>query len=152
MSIKKDISIRNKKATFDYELVDKYIAGIQLTGSEIKSIRNSKASLVDSFGYADRGELWVKGIHISEYSFSSYNNHTPKRDRKLLLKKKEIVKIEDKLKEVGTTVVVTRMFINDRGWAKVEIAVARGKKKFDKREDIKSKDAKRSIDRAMKRF
>jgi len=152
MSIKKDISIRNKKAGFDYEFITKYVAGIQLTGSEIKSIRNSKVSLVDSFCYIANNELWSKGIHIAEYSFSSYNNHNPKRDRKLLLKKKEIDKIQDTLKERGVTVVVTKLFVNDRGWAKIEIATARGKKKFDKREDLKTKDAKRDMDRAKKRF
>lgn len=149
-SPKKHINIRNKRASFDFEFLDTYVTGIVLTGTEIKSLRGGKASLQDSFCYFANNELWCKGMHIAEYSFGSYNNHTPTRERKLLLKKKELNKISEKTKEKGLTIIVTRMFINDRGWAKCEIAVARGKKQFDKRESIKEKDAKRSMDRAMK--
>lgn len=148
----KIINIRNKRASFDYEFIDKYTAGIELTGTEIKSLRDGKASLQDSFCYFANNELWCKGMHISEYSFGSYNNHNPTRDRRLLLKRKELNKIEEKVKDKGLTIVVSRIFINDRGWAKCEIAIARGKKQFDKRESIKEKDAKRTMDRVMKNY
>jgi len=152
MEKKKDINILNKKASHDYEFILKYIAGIVLTGTEIKSLRNGRASLVDAFCFIINGELWAKNIHIAEYEFGSYNNHNPKRDRKLLLNRDELSKMDVKLREKGLTVVVTRLFINDRGWAKIEIAVARGKKQYDKREDIKQKDANREMDRAKKNF
>ena len=145
------INIKNKRASFDYEFVDTYTAGIVLTGTEIKSIRLGKASLVDTYCYFVRGELWVKNMNISEYSFGSYNNHLPRRDRKLLLNRKELIKLQREVKDNGMTIVPTKLFINDKGLCKVEIALARGKKEYDKRESIKEKDAKRDIDRYMKR-
>lgn len=150
--MKKDVLIKNKRATFDYELVDKFTAGIVLVGTEIKSIRLGKASLVDTFCFfAGNNELWVKNMNISEYSFGSYNNHLPRRDRKLLLNRKELIKLQREVKDNGMTIVPTKLFINDKGLCKVEIALARGKKEYDKRESIKEKDAKRNIDRYMKR-
>lgn len=144
------INIKNKKASHDYEFLDKYIAGIQLTGTEIKSIKAGKASLVDSYCYFHRGELFLKGMHVSEYWWGTYNNHDPKRDRKLLLNKKELIKLERKSQEKGLTIVAIRLFVNEKGLAKIEIALARGKQDFDKREDIKKRDHKREMDRAMK--
>lgn len=150
--MKKDVLIKNKRATFDYELVDKFTAGIVLVGTEMKSIRLGKASLVDTFCFfAGSNELWVKNMNISEYSFGSYNNHLPRRDRKLLLNRKELNKLQREVKDNGMTIVPTKMFINEKGLCKVEIALARGKKEYDKRESIKEKDAKRDIDRYMKR-
>lgn len=147
---KANINIRNKKASFEYELVEKYVAGMQLTGTEIKSIRNGKVSMTDAYCQFHTGELWAKNIHISEYELGNINNHPAKRDRKLLLTKRELEKLERKLKESGFTIVPTRMFINDRGIAKLEIAMARGKKLYDKRETLKTKDTKREMDRMMK--
>ncbi len=144
------INIKNKRATFDYELLDSFTAGIVLTGTEIKSIRLGKASLVDTYCYLEKGELWVKNMNISEYFYGSYNNHKARRDRKLLLQKKELKKIERLVKETGHTIVPTRMFINDRGLAKVVVAVAKGKKEYDKRQSIREKDDKRTMDRAMR--
>ncbi|MFQ3579576.1 MAG: SsrA-binding protein SmpB [Bacteroidales bacterium] len=152
MKFKDQIEIQNKKAGFDYEIIDKFTAGIVLTGTEIKSLRLGKANLTDAFCFIQNSEVWAKNIHISEYAFGSYNNHIPKRDRKLLLKHAEIRKIETKLKDVGVTITVTKIFINESGRAKVEIALARGKKQFDKREAIKEKDVKRDLDRAMKQY
>ena len=150
--MKKDVLIKNKRATFDYELVDKFTAGIVLVGTEIKSIRLGKASLVDTFCFfAGNNELWVKNMNISEYSFGSYNNHLPRRDRKLLLNRKELIKLQREVKDNGMTIVPTKLFINEKGLCKLEIALARGKKEYDKRESIKEKDAKRNIDRYMKR-
>jgi SsrA-binding protein len=146
------INIRNKKATFDYEIIEKYVAGIQLAGTEIKSIREGKASLVDSYCYFVKGELWVKGMHVAEYFYGTYNNHQPSRERKLLLTKKELSKIERKTKESGLTIIPLRLFINERGLAKLEIALARGKKRHDKRETLKLKDAKREMDRQRKKY
>ena len=148
---KNDIVIKNKRATFDYELIDKYQAGIVLVGTEIKSIRLGKASLVDTFCYFNDGELWVKGMNISEYFYGTYNNHAPRRDRKLLLNKKELSKIRRQTKETGFTIVPTKLFLNEKGLAKLEIAVAKGKKEYDKRESLKEKDDRRQMDRAMKR-
>lgn len=147
-----DINIKNRRATYDYEIIDKYIAGIQLYGTEIKSLRGGHASLVDSYCYFHQGELWIKGMRIAEYFFGTYNNHIPDRERKLLLTKKELVKMERAVKESGQTIIPLRMFINDRGLAKVEICLARGKKDYDKRETIKAKDTKRELDRVMKHF
>ncbi|RLD61999.1 MAG: SsrA-binding protein [Bacteroidetes bacterium] len=141
------INIKNKKASFEYELIDKYIAGIQLTGTEIKSIRAGRASLVDSYCSFYDNELWVKSMHVSEYSFGSYNNHEPKRERKLLLNKKELKKLNRKIKEKGFSIIPTRLFIDERGYAKLEIALARGKNTYDKRQSLKQKDMKREIDR-----
>lgn len=149
--LKNDIVIKNKRATFDYELIDKYQAGIVLVGTEIKSIRLGKASLVETFCYFNDGELWVKGMNISEYFYGTYNNHAPRRDRKLLLNKKELSKIRRQTKETGFTIVPTKLFLNEKGLAKLEIAVAKGKKEYDKRESLKEKDDRRQMDRAMKR-
>jgi len=146
------INIRNKRATFDYELIEKFRAGIQLVGTEIKSIRAGKASLVDSYCYFVNGELWLKGMRVSEYFYGSYNNHQPERERKLLLKKKELQKLERKTKESGLTIVPIKLSFNDRGFAKIEIALAKGKKQHDKRESLKTKDASREMDRARKKY
>ena len=144
------IEIKNKKATHLFEIDEKYTAGIQLKGTEIKSIRQGKANLVDSYCFFQEGELWLKGMHIAEYDHSSHFNHEPKRDRKLLLKKQELRKIQRKVKEKGNTVIALKVFISEKGWAKAEIATAKGKKKFDKREDIKEKDMKRDMERMDK--
>lgn len=145
-----DVVIKNKKATHDYEFLDKYIAGIKLTGTEIKSIRLGKATIVDSYCFFSNGELFLRGMHISEYWWGNMNNHDPLRDRKLLLKKKELHKIERKVKETGLTIITIKIFINDRGLAKAEIAVAKGKKEYDKRETLRRKDADREMDRQRK--
>ena len=152
--IKKDkqVRIKNKKASFDYFFVDTYTAGIVLTGTEIKSIREGKASLVDTFCYVHNGEMWVKGMNISPYFYGSYNNHEAKRDRKLLLNKKEIQHLVEDTKSPGFTIVPTLLFIDDNGRAKLNIALCRGKKEFDKRETLKEKQDKREMDRAMKHF
>jgi len=146
-----EINIKNKKAWHDFEILDKFVAGMQLTGTEIKSIRAGKASLVDSYCYFNQGELYVKGLHISEYDFGNIYNHFPKRDRKLLLTKRELKKLEKNIKEKGLTIVTLKIFIAESGYAKLEIALARGKKEYDKREDIKKKDTRRELDRMMKR-
>lgn len=146
------IHIKNKRAYFDYEILEKFVAGIQLSGTEIKSIRAGRASLVESYCYFIKGELWVKGMNISEYFYGTFNNHAPHRVRKLLLNKQELKKLERKTKESGLTIVPLRMFLNDRGLAKLEIALAKGKKQHDKRETIKEKDQKREMERARKNF
>ena len=146
-----DVNIRNRRASFDYEFLEEYNAGIVLTGTEIKSIRAGKASLVDSYCYFHRGELWVKGMNISEYKLGTYYNHEEKRERKLLLTRKELRKLERNVKETGLTIVPTKMFLTEKGWVKLRIALARGKKEYDKRESLKLKDAKKDMDRAMKR-
>jgi len=145
-----NISIKNRKATFEYELVERFIAGIKLVGTEIKSIRNGKVNLTDSYCQFFGSELFVKNLHIAEYEMGNINNHIAKRDRKLLLNKKELQKLEKKIKESGLTIIPVKLFVNDRGLAKLEIALARGKKTYDKRESLKAKDAKRDIDRIMK--
>ncbi|MDD5783126.1 MAG: SsrA-binding protein SmpB [Muribaculaceae bacterium] len=145
------INIKNKRATFDFEIVETFTAGIVLTGTEIKSIRIGKASLVDSFCYEERGEIWLKNMYIAEYSFGSYNNHATRRDRKLLLQRREIQKLQKSGKETGFTIVPLRVFINERGLAKVVIAIARGKKEYDKRQSIKEREDKRAIDRMFKK-
>ncbi len=145
-----NINIKNKKASHDYEFIEKYTAGIVLTGTEIKSIRMGKASLVDAYCFFVNGELWVKNMHVTEYDWGTYYNHVPKRDRKLLLNRKELNKLERKIKEKGFTMVATRLFINDKGYAKLEFALARGKKEYDKREDIKKRDTKREYERLRK--
>ena len=147
----KDINIRNKRATFDYEIIETYTAGIVLSGTEIKSIRLGKASLTDCFCYFHNGELYVKGMNVSEYAWGTYNNHQPRRDRKLLLNKRELRKIERALQDKGLTVVGLKLFINEKGLAKLNIGIARGRKKYDKREYLKEKDTRRELDRAMKR-
>ena len=150
MSDYKNINIRNKRATFDYEIIEEYIAGIVLVGTEIKSLRLGKASLVDSYCYFERGELWIRNVNIAEYTWGTCNNHIPKRDRKLLLNRKELNKLQRVLQDRGLTVVGLRLFLNDRGLAKVAIGLARGRKSYDKREYIKENDAKREMDKAMK--
>jgi SsrA-binding protein len=144
------INIKNKKAYFDYEILEKLIAGMQLTGTEIKSIRLGKASLADSYCLFKNNELWVTSMRISAYDQGSYNNHDPYRDRKLLLNRKELNKLEKQTREKGLTIIALRVFVNDSGYAKMEIAVARGKKKYDKREAIKQKDMKREVERLGK--
>ena len=146
----KTVNIQNKRARFEYTLLDKYVTGLQLSGTEIKSIRNSKANLSDSFCSFKEDELFIVGMHIDEYEFGNYANHQPKRDRKLLLNRQELDKIRKKLKDVGLTIVPLRLFINEKGWAKLEIAVAKGKKLHDKRNTIKDRDIQRDIDRASK--
>ncbi len=145
-----DIRIKNRKVTFEYELIEKWIAGIKLTGTEIKSIRAGKVNLTESYCQFYGGELFVKNMHISEYDFGTCNNHEARRDRKLLLNRKELNKLEKKVKESGLTIVCVKMFINERGLAKLEIALARGKKTYDKRESLKLKDSKRDMERAMR--
>ena len=144
------INIKNKKAHFNYEIGDTFTAGIVLTGTEIKSIREGKASLTDSYCVVDRGEVWVKGMNISEYFYGSYNNHVARRDRKLLLSRKEIQKLEKESNDPGFTIVPLRVFINERGFAKIVIGVGRGKKSYDKRQTIKEREDKRNIDRMFK--
>jgi SsrA-binding protein len=145
--MKENINIKNKKVLFQYELFEKFTAGIQLTGTEIKSIRAGNISFTDSFCIFKENELWVIGLHISEYKFGTFNNHDPKRNRKLLLNKTELRKIRRKVDEKGFTIVPIRCFIDENNLAKIEIAIARGKKSFDKREDIKTRDNKRDMER-----
>ena len=147
-----NINIKNKKARFEYNLLDKFIAGICLTGTEIKSIRNNQASIVEAYCVFEHGEVWIRNMYINAYENGSFYNHTPRGDRKLLLNKKEINKIEKFLKSKGNALIPTRMFINEKGWAKLEIATAQGKKTHDKRQDLKEKDDKRDMDRALKTF
>ena len=149
---KSPVQIKNKKAAFDYHFVDTYTAGIVLTGTEIKSIRMGKASLVDTFCYIHNDEMWVKGMNISPYFYGSYNNHEARRDRKLLLNRREIRRLKEDTKAVGFTIVPTLLFIDDKGRAKLDIALCRGKKEFDKRETLKLKQDKREMDRAIKRY
>lgn len=146
-----DVNIRNKRARFDYEIGDTYTAGIVLTGTEIKSIRDGKASLVDSFCMVENGEVWVKGMNVSEYFYGSYNNHVARRDRKLLLTRKEIQKLAKAQEDVGFTIVPLKIFINERGLAKMVIGVGRGKKQYDKRQAIREREDKRQIDRMFKK-
>lgn len=144
------VNIKNKKASFEYFLLEKYTAGIVLTGTEIKSVRDSKASIAEAYCLFLNGELFVRNMHISEYTYGTYNNHEPRRDRKLLLNAKELRKLNNKLKEQGTTLVPTLLFINEKGLAKLEIALAKGKKLYDKRETLKGKDMQREIERGRK--
>lgn len=144
---KSAINIKNKKAYFEYYIQDKFIAGVQLTGTEIKSIRQGKASLKEAYCSFIDNELFIKNMHIAEYKHGTYNNHDPKRDRKLLLTKRELGKLAKKVNEKGFTIVPTLLFINERGLAKIEIALAQGKQIHDKRETLKKKDASREIDR-----
>ncbi len=149
----KEVNIKNRRATFDYEISDTYTAGIVLTGTEIKSIRLGKASLVDTFCYINNGEVWVKNMHIAEYFYGTYNNHGERRDRKLLLNRKEIAQIAKAAEASGYTIVPLRLFISQRGYAKLVIGVARGKKEYDKRQSIKERDDKRELARIkMKNF
>jgi SsrA-binding protein len=146
------IKIKNKRASWQYFLIEKFVAGIALTGTEIKSIRDGKVSLAESYCIFDDGELYVRDMHIAEYTYGTYNNHLAKRDRKLLLTAKELKKLEVKVTEKGLTIVPTSLFINDRGLAKLEIALARGKHHYDKRENLREKDSQREIDRHLKRY
>jgi SsrA-binding protein len=147
---KSNISIKNKRATFDYEILDRFVAGIQLYGTEIKSIRDGKAGLSDTYCSFIKNELWVKNMHIATYFFGTYNNHDVRRDRKLLLNKRELNKLTRATKETGNTIVPTKLFINEKGLAKIEIGIAKGKKNYDKRQSLKEKEDKRSMDRAFK--
>lgn len=149
---KSPVQIKNKKASFEYFFMETFTAGIVLTGTEIKSIRMGKASLVDTFCFINNGEIWVKGMNISPYFYGSYNNHEAKRDRKLLLNKREIHKLQEATKQIGYTIVPTLVFIDKNGRAKMDIALAKGKKEFDKRQTLKEKEDRREMDKAMKRF
>ncbi len=151
MKLAKDINIKNKRATFDYAIGDTFTAGIVLTGTEIKSVRMGKASLVDTFCYVEKGEVWVKNMYIAEYFYGTYNNHNARRDRKLLLNRKEIAKLEKSGKETGFTSTPLRMFINERGLAKLVIGIGRGKKEYDKRQSIKEREDKRSMARMFEK-
>ena len=148
----KEVNIKNRRATFDYAIGDTFTAGLVLTGTEIKSIRQGKASLADTFCYVNNGEVWVKNMYIAEYFYGTYNNHTERRDRKLLLNRKELDKLQRSLQDRGLTVVGLRIFLNERGLAKVAIGLARGRKSYDKREYLKANDAKREMDKAMKNY
>ena len=148
----KEINIKNKRATFDYEILEEYQAGVVRVGTEIKSIRMGKVSMVDSYCYFSEGELWIRGVNISEYAWGTYNNHVPKRDRKLLLTAKELAKLARATQDKGLTIVGLRLFLNQKGLAKIVIALARGRKSYDKREYLKANDAKREMDQAMKRY
>ncbi len=150
--INKTVVIKNKRAEFDYFFLMRYTAGIVLTGTEIKSIRQSKASLVDTFCFITNGEIWIKNMYIAPYFYGSYNNPSSRRDRKLLLNKKEIRKLQSDLKNPGQTVVPLKLFIDDNGRAKLEIALARGKKQYDKRQTLKERSDKREMDRSFKDF
>ena len=147
-----NINIKNRRASFDYIFTETFTAGIVLTGTEIKSIRQSKASLVDTYCTFINNELWVKNMHIAEYFYGSYNNHSARRDRKLLLDRKELRKLRQAVKNPGFTIVPTRLFINEKGLAKLAIALARGKHEYDKRESIKERDDKREMDRIRRNF
>ena len=142
-----NINIKNRKASYEFEFLDKYTAGLQLQGTEIKSIREGKVQLQDAYCYFKKGELYIKQMHIAQFSEGSYNNHITDRERKLLLTKRELAKWETKLEEKGLSIVPVRMFISDRGFAKLEIALGKGKKLFDKRDSIKDKDIKRDLER-----
>ncbi|WP_445738588.1 SsrA-binding protein SmpB [Mariniflexile sp.] len=151
--MQKTINIQNKKARFLYEILDKYTAGIVLTGTEIKSIRSSKASIAESFcEFNEKGELFVINATIEEYAFGNYYNHRPKAERKLLLTKRELKKLQKEVQSSGLTIIPLRLFINEKGFAKLDVALAKGKKLFDKRETIKDRDSKRDLDRIKKNF
>lgn len=149
---KVNINIKNKRAEFDFHIVDKYMAGIVLTGTEIKSIRVGKAGLVDTYCYIHNGEMWVKNMYVAEYERGSYNNHLPRRNRKLLLNKKEIRNLQQETKNPGFTIVPLRLFINEDGRAKLDIALCRGKKEYDKRATLKEKQDRKDMDRFIKNF
>ncbi|MBO5180904.1 MAG: SsrA-binding protein SmpB [Paraprevotella sp.] len=148
----KTVNIKNKRASFDYLLMDKFTAGIVLTGTEIKSIRAGKASLVDTFCFIHNGEVWVKNMYVAEYSYGSYNNHAARRDRKLLLNRREIQKMQQATKTPGFTIVPTLLFIDENGRAKLDVHLCRGKKEYDKRETLKEKQDRREMDRQIKRY
>jgi len=151
--VQKNINIQNKKARFEFEILDKYVAGIQLTGTEIKSIRNSKARITESFcEFNERGELFVVNMYIEEYIYGHHYNHKPKSERRLLLNKRELKSLKKDVDQKGNTIVPLRLFINENGWAKLEIALAKGKKLHDKRETMKDRDNKRDLARIKKNF
>lgn len=149
---KANVNIKNKRAEFDYFVLDRYTAGIVLTGTEIKSIRAGKAGLVDTFCNIHNHEMWVKNMYIAEYEFGSFGNHATRRDRKLLLNRKEILNLENETKSPGLTIVPLRLFIDENGRAKLVIALCKGKKDYDKRATLRDKDDRREMDRAIKRF
>ncbi|MBP5500357.1 MAG: SsrA-binding protein SmpB [Bacteroidales bacterium] len=146
------VNIRNKRATFDYEILDTYTAGMVLTGTEIKSLRAGKAGLTDSYCLFDRGELWAKNVYIAEYFYGTYNNHNAHRDRKLLLTRRELRGLQNNSKEPGLTIVPLRLFINEKGLAKLDIALCKGKRQYDKRDTMKDKEDQRAMDRARKDY
>ena len=146
------VNIRNKRATFDYEVLDTYTAGLVLTGTEVKSLRAGKAGLTDTFCIFDKGELWLKNAYIAEYFYGTYNNHNSHRDRKLLLSRKELRNLANDSKEPGLTIVPLRLFFTEKGLAKMEIALCKGKKQYDKRDSIKEQESRRELDRAKKDF
>ena len=151
--MQKKINIQNKKARFEYEILDTYIAGIQLTGTGIKSIRDSKARITESFcEFNDKGELFVINMFIEEYSFGSFYNHRSKSERKLLLNKKELKKLQKEVQNVGLTIIPLKLFVTDKGWAKLQIALCKGKKLYDKRQTLKDRDHKKSLDRLKKDY
>lgn len=145
------VNIKNRRATFDYEISDTFTAGLVLTGTEIKSIRLGKAGLTDTYCVVDNGEVWVKGMYVAEYFYGSYNNHQARRDRKLLLTKKEIAKLSKAADDPGYTIVPLRLFISDKGLAKLVVGIGRGKKTYDKRQSIREREDKRTLDRLMKK-
>ena len=147
----KEVNIKNRRANFDYAITDTFTAGIVLTGTEIKSIRLGKASLVDTYCYVHNGEVWVKNMYIAEFFYGTYNNHTERRERKLLLNRKEIRELDKAQKEPGVTIVPLRLFISQRGYAKLVIGIGRGKKEYDKRQTIREREDKRALDRLMKK-
>lgn len=149
MRLKSNINIKNRRATFDYEVLDRYVAGIQLFGTEIKSIRESKASLADTYCQFIGNELWVKQMHIAEYRFGTYSNHDAKRDRKLLMTRKELHKLQKQVQDTGKTIIPLRLFINEKGFAKMEIALCQGKHTYDKRQALRAADDKRELQRVM---
>ncbi len=151
--MQKKVNIQNKKARFQYEVLDTYIAGIQLTGTEIKSIRDSKARITESFcEFNEKGELFVINMFIEEYSFGSFYNHRAKSERKLLLNKKELKKLQKEVQNVGLTIIPLKLFVTDKGWAKLQIALCKGKKLYDKRQVLKDRDHKKSLDRLKKDY
>ena len=151
--MQKNVNIQNKKARFEYEILDTYIAGIQLTGTEIKSIRQGKARITESFcEFNDRGELFVINMFIEEYSYGSFYNHRSKGERKLLLNKKELKKLLKEVQNVGLTIIPLKLFVTDKGWAKLQIGLAKGKKLYDKRQVLKDRDSKKSLDRLKKNY
>ena len=146
------VEIKNKKAKYEYEFVEKFTAGIQLFGTEIKSIRNNKASIAEAYAVMVKNELFIRNMYIADYKDGGHFNHESKRDRKLLLNKLELSKINKNIKNKGLTIIPTRLFISNGGWAKINIAIAKGKKIYDKREDLKTKDIEREINRKLKNY
>ena len=148
----KKIEFKNRKAKFEYHFIDVYEAGLKLQGTEIKAIRTGDVNLSDAYCTFKKGELWVKSLYIKEYIYGTYANHESRQDRKLLLKRRELSKLEKKVKEKGFTIIPYRLYLNERGFAKLEIALAQGKKAYDKRDSIKAKDQKRDLDRIKKQY